>query len=926
MATREATPSPPVANRVAIAGPSAVDLPLTPDDPRAVTLDPVLDLDRPSALAPTSLPSNLVAADASIFPLPAPDQPRQVSLNRRSSVLEHWRSRPLPTLKMAQVAPSASNLPQPRAKIDTPVAQSDAVPAEGLSSNSLAKSSSAGTLAAGRFSGTSMPKETASETVVDVAPVLTVPPTAAALAPIVEAVELRRERAVPTASAVVEAESAMRSKKSRIARGNAKQKQADKSALRRLAVWPRAAALEQSIGEFQNPQAIEWGQQVLRILNKLGETDSLVSLDAQRAFAELAQLAEQSTSIAKSISDRNQQAQMLAASYALQRRLAVWQATQRALHPQVLANLNEVQQRRDVSIMKESVAQLRQALGSGQAAEQWTDFLALDDLAGLSASPSDQHAADRRNVAKLVLDKMAATDLTPQQRQIIETPMVLRLQRQLRNWTTLPVDYSLLMADLERFEVNPSADLAGALARVAGQLRWSLIPQQSAVGRLLDSHYRNANVRFTMTESFANRMLPVVQDVRAPVREEILGAKVFGNSATWTRIGIVLVPDPQRIHLQIQARGSVAAETRSFKGPVVAFNRNRSQFYLRKSLIFDQSGVHIGKSDTVANGSTNLLGLRTQYDGNPLLSKIVRRAAEQQIFEQRHLARRIFERLVANQASENVDQNVTEQLAAADRRLNEKLIAPLKRLGLQPTTSTMQTTPDRIVFRGRLAGDHQLAAFTARPMALANNLVSMQMHESVVNNALQQLDIDGRRGDLRQMLTAAAAKYKNIDLKVLDEVPENVTIQLASSDALRLSFNENRLRMTLRIEELSTARRDWKNFVVSANYTPSASGFQLELSRDGVVELTGRRLSLRDQVALRGIFGKVFSKNRPLQLVTAELAQDQRVADLRFDQIVFRNGWIGVSIDEENQAAVAKAPARRRVANAKISCGRKRCG
>ncbi|HEY6565267.1 MAG TPA: hypothetical protein VIY86_12265, partial [Pirellulaceae bacterium] len=49
----------------------------------------------------------------------------------------------------------------------------------------------------------------------------------------------------------------------------------------------------------------------------------------------------------------------------------------------------------------------------------------------------------------------------------------------------------------------------------------------------------------------------------------------------------------------------------------------------------------------------------------------------------------------------------------------------------------------------------------------------------------------------------------------------------------------------------------------------------------------------------RCIFTRVFSKNRPIEIIHSDLSADQRLADLRIQPLVVRDGWVGLSVLEE---------------------------
>ena len=107
------------------------------------------------------------------------------------------------------------------------------------------------------------------------------------------------------------------------------------------------------------------------------------------------------------------------------------------------------------------------------------------------------------------------------------------------------------------------------------------------------------------------------------------------------------------------------------------------------------------------------------------------------------------------------------------------------------------------------------------------------------------------------------------------------------------------MAVTLSIAKLRKGRQLWKDFRVRAYYEPQIEGPQLRLVRSGVVQLLGRRGA---QIALRGIFGKVFSKKQPIELTPERLATDPKLADLAVTQLVIDDGWMGLALGPRRTA------------------------
>jgi hypothetical protein len=275
---------------------------------------------------------------------------------------------------------------------------------------------------------------------------------------------------------------------------------------------------------------------------------------------------------------------------------------------------------------------------------------------------------------------------------------------------------------------------------------------------------------------------------------------------------------------------------------------------------------------------------------------LVRAAARQQHDKQRDHVRTQVEDRVADKARDRLDREVHIRLETAYQQFITRLVEPLQRLHLEPKPVEMKTTEERLIIRARAAGHNQLAAFTPRPRAIAGNLFSMQINETTINNLIQQLHLDGKRSDLKGLIDSAAAKLGRPLQDVTETLPEDVTVELAPEDALHVDFDEDCVTLTINIRQLRAGGRRWNDFSVRGHYRPELNGLEVDFARDGGIELVGEGLSFRDQIALRGIFTKVLSRNRRWRLVPLKLARDPRLADLGICQVEIQSGWIGISI------------------------------
>ena len=82
----------------------------------------------------------------------------------------------------------------------------------------------------------------------------------------------------------------------------------------------------------------------------------------------------------------------------------------------------------------------------------------------------------------------------------------------------------------------------------------------------------------------------------------------------------------------------------------------------------------------------------------------------------------------------------------------------------------------------------------------------MQVHMSAVNNFLRQMDLDGNAA--RYAKSWVGARQMGFpQVKMPEDVPDDVTIALAKQDSVRIDCDEDRVSFTLRMPKLRTENR-----------------------------------------------------------------------------------------------------------------------
>ena len=223
--------------------------------------------------------------------------------------------------------------------------------------------------------------------------------------------------------------------------------------------------------------------------------------------------------------------------------------------------------------------------------------------------------------------------------------------------------------------------------------------------------------------------------------------------------------------------------------------------------------------------------------------------------------RRIARQHVTSRVQEELDATVESKLKLANQQFQSRVLEPLKGLSLEPAVAAMHTNEERVTVRMRVAADEQLAACTPRPQALADSLASLQVHQSLLNNVVQRLELDGRSFTLpdlqRHLAHALSLDPKNFS----EEYPRDMRIEFAR-DAVQVRFVNGRVEITLTVAELRKRPSSWRDFKVRVYYKPVRRGMDLRFVRDGTVQLWGERFGAQPQIALRHFSLRILARSR----------------------------------------------------------------
>ena len=142
----------------------------------------------------------------------------------------------------------------------------------------------------------------------------------------------------------------------------------------------------------------------------------------------------------------------------------------------------------------------------------------------------------------------------------------------------------------------------------------------------------------------------------------------------------------------------------------------------------------------------------------------------------------------------------------------------------------MRSTDDRIIMQYRMAGRDQLTASSSRPMGLHKSLMSMQIHESLINNMLARIDLAGQTftgQEFSSHLGEIFGFQAQPDERFSDA---EYQLQFSAYDPVAIHFDDKTIVIELNIRGFKVNRgKTWRNLTVRATYHPEVVGDQLRL-------------------------------------------------------------------------------------------------
>ena len=662
----------------------------------------------------------------------------------------------------------------------------------------------------------------------------------------------------------------------------------------------------------QHPVSQNWARSAIESINDLVNNEGIGDPASKTTFARLQRTVEDADRLILQASTSRTNNAVAAtgtlaiylqrARYGIQRRLAIWQTVQ---------ELAGIEYDYTSDITDQDVRNVFSASRSNISFEDveagWASYLELEKVEK-AVNALSPNAAQQKLAARKVLGRIHSPALTIEQQKHLVQIVDPQTDLLLRRLSVKPVKLERFLKRVEYFESNSNGAGEFHLNDDYQNLLWTGDKRYRDVADQLQLNYRRENFCVTVSEKLINNMVPDLPDSSEPYQDQILGAQVYGQNEISNRIHIKLIPDPKQIALRLETDGEVRSRVQAQQSGVTVTNVGNSRFKVMKRLVFGRYGVSSETPQTSSEINQQVVGIRSKMDGVPVLGWLTRRVAKNKIQQQAPATEQITKTKLEQQASERFEHEVQTNLMQMRNYLNSNILEPLIAMDLDPDPVVTSTTFEQIEMRYRLAGRDQMAANSVRPTPIPHSLMSLQLHESAINNVIQRIEIAGKAFnpvELQQHLRDVLG----VDLfGSAHQIDKKVEFQFAPFDPVRIDFENNQIVLSINLKSLQINNgRRWKNLQVKTRYNPIARGMVFELRQDeSGISLKGKRLNVGDQIAIRAVCTKLFDKKMGFSALPESLAEKLGTGPLSINQLVVSQGWIGISINDDRIAELQR--------------------
>lgn len=451
-----------------------------------------------------------------------------------------------------------------------------------------------------------------------------------------------------------------------------------------------------------------------------------------------------------------------------------------------------------------------------------------------------------------------------------------------------------LAAALEAYSTKPTT--ADALV-ISESVRWLQNAHQApALVEAIQERLTRPNViAHVSAELVGAGMVESVDDV-TQVTDCILGTSVTGTAHTIGKTSSVLAPNSDMGVIDALFFGKTHSENVGYHGPVTIFSTAETRLAGVKRVWINENGLASYPAASNAETSICIQDIQTRK-GRGLIQKMAWKRAGKQQGQAEHIASRHAEQRL----NERIDQQAAEPLEKANRQFIEQYKEPFGNRNLLPQLLRFSTTSRALGIVALQAGGGKIAAPSEPPAAVETADMTLQLHESAINNLAFDA-LAGRTIYEEKMQATAKKMLKKLPEKLKgDEDGRPWAITFASRQPVSVTFADQGFKVTINGVKFYKGTDFCDATTVSAVYKIEKTTDGFKAVRQGPVEVAAAGPNPdtgATQVATRKLLQRRFEKILEPEFLGKgiELSGRWKAAGTLIPvQVECRDGWLVIA-------------------------------
>ncbi|MBL8849095.1 MAG: hypothetical protein JNG89_05405, partial [Planctomycetaceae bacterium] len=472
--------------------------------------------------------------------------------------------------------------------------------------------------------------------------------------------------------------------------------------------------------------------------------------------------------------------------------------------------------------------------------------------------------------------------------------------------------------DLVAYERDGSDEAGEQINSAYEALRGLAGDGANSIAAVIRKHYMASNLRIIASESFLKKTVSESRTEQGYINEPVSEAWVSGVSCTYTNVSVSLQPNSDVAQLNLHISGTVQANTTANAAQAVVYGGSTGNFSATKPVMFSGKEFTTGPASVGANASTyaNDVDAKVFF----LLRPIADIIAENEVAKRKSQNDALARQRIINQVSQNVNTETDSRFADATLKLESKLYGPLRELRWHPQEVGTYTTDSEMVINALLReGEENKRELGAQALsslpAVPENGIAIQVHESLLNNGADRLDVAGKTltdSELKKIIedrisTLLGREFKFTKPEAADGAPAPAVEEapkgsnsyvFAETDPLRFQIDGGNVTIVLRTGLIHT--EDGKSetiepHIIRVPLTFSVEGDKIVLKRGfvGVAPAPGTAVSIPRQGVMRQtIEGSI--RDRTMDGLIKIEKEGGKPMTLNVTAVDAQDGWVTV--------------------------------